>query len=90
MERAQSIATNSHYLFFTGYEFLDAGFDETVSQLFIQKKNGAGYYTRYSEHDTDLLKEPDAVLTYKETLLLIANQGFISQLDIRNYPPTVE
>jgi len=88
VENAQSIATNSHYLYFTGYEFLDPGFDETVSQLFIQKKNGAGYFTRYSQHDTDLLKEPSAIITYKETLLLITNQGFISQLDLRQYPPS--
>ena len=78
MENAQSIAVNSHYLYFTGYEFLDPGFDLTTSQLFIQKKNGAGFFTRYSQHDTDLLKEPSAILTYKETLLLVANEGFIS------------
>ena len=69
---------------------MDAGFDETVSQLFIQKKNGAGFFTKYSEHDTDHLKEPNAVLSYKDSLLLIANEGFISQLDLRSFPPTAD
>lgn len=44
---AQSIATNNHFLFFTGLEYVEDGFDEEagiVPRLFVQKKNGASYY----------------------------------------------
>lgn len=41
--KAQSIATNSKYLFFTGYRS-----DSTDMELFVQNKRGAGYYERYS------------------------------------------
>ena len=36
------------------------------------------------------MKAPGAVLSYKDTLLLVANQGFISQLDLRAFPPTAD
>ena len=36
------------------------------------------------------MNQPDAILAYKQTLLLIANQGFISQMDLRDYPPNVD
>ena len=36
------------------------------------------------------MKGPGAVLSYKDSLLLVANQGFISQLDLRGFPPTVK
>ena len=71
--KAQSIATNSKYLFFTGYRS-----DSTDMELFVQNKRGAGYYSRYSSTHTDHLKSPGAILPYKDTLLLIANKGFIS------------
>ena len=33
------------------------------------------------------MKEPGALLPYKDTLLLIANEGFISFFDITKFPP---
>ena len=81
--KAQSVATNSKYLFFTGYRS-----ESRDMELFIQNKRSAGYYTSYSSAHTDHLKSPGAVLPYKDTLLLVANKGFISQLDLRNDPPT--
>ena len=83
--RARSIETNNHYLFFTGFQRKDE-----VDRLFIQKKNGAGFYTEYSQEDTEHLNRPDAILAYKETLLLVANQGFISQMDLRSFPPNAD
>jgi hypothetical protein len=73
---AQSVTTNSHSLFFTGNK--SNGFDTDETQLFIQKRNGAGYYFTYTSHTTNYLKHPGALLTYRDSLLLIANQGFIS------------
>ena len=86
---SNSVSTNSHYLFYTGFE-KSRGRDPSISQLFVQKKNGAGFYTRLNSNDTPHLKNPSAVLPYKDTLLLVANDGFISQLDTRNYPPTAD
>jgi len=37
-----------------------------------------------------MINNPGALLTYKDSLLLIANRGFISQLDVRKFPPTAE
>eukprot|EP00354_Favella_ehrenbergii_P002671 CAMPEP_0170467852 /NCGR_PEP_ID=MMETSP0123-20130129/11271_1 /TAXON_ID=182087 /ORGANISM="Favella ehrenbergii, Strain Fehren 1" /LENGTH=52 /DNA_ID=CAMNT_0010734313 /DNA_START=822 /DNA_END=980 /DNA_ORIENTATION=+ len=36
---------------------------------------------------TDKLKRPSSLATYKDTLLLIANEGFISMLDMSKFPP---
>ena len=33
---------------------------------------------------------PNAMLAYKDTGMLVANQGFISQIDIRMFPPTLD
>ena len=77
VENAKSLTTNNNYLFFTGNAYGN-GFDPEISQLFIQRKNGASYFVRKNEHGTKHLKGPSAVSTYKDTLLLVANQGFIS------------
>ena len=71
--KAQSIATNSRNIFFTGYRA-----DSSDMELFIQPKHSAEYYSSYSYAHTRHLKNPGAVLPYKDTLLLVANQGFIS------------
>ena len=91
MVEAQSITTNDNFLFFTGKVSKDLDKEpKRLSQLFIQKKNGAGYYSKYNARQTEHLKAPGAVLSYKDTLLLVANQGFISQLDLRGFPPTAD
>ena len=33
------------------------------------------------------MKNPTSITTFKDTLLLIADEGFISMLDMTNFPP---
>ena len=56
-------------------------------ELFIQKKQGAGVYYHYNRDQTDKLRNPGALATYKDTLLLVANEGFVSFLDMTKFPP---
>ena len=44
-------------------------------------------YYHYSSDQTDRLLNPGALLPYKDTLLLIANEGFVTFLDITKFPP---
>lgn len=43
-------------------------------------------YYHYSQMDSRIMN-PAGLLPYKDTLLLIANEGFISVLDITKFPP---
>ena len=45
------------------------------------------YYHYSSDVVQSGLKNPGALLTYKDTLLLISNEGFISMLDMTKFPP---
>ena len=45
------------------------------------------YYHYNSDVVPDGLKNPGALVTYKDTLLLVANEGFISMLDMTKFPP---
>lgn len=84
---ASSITTNENYLFFIGKSTSTQGQVQEHNELYIQKKQGAGLYYHYNEAMTDRLLNPQALLTYKDTLLLVANEGFISILDISKFPP---
>ena len=82
---ASAVALNENYLFFTGSKATGATIDSTG--LFIQKKQGAGLYYHYDQDDSVHLLSPAALLTFKDTLLLVANEGFISMLDMTKFPP---
>ena len=53
----------------------------------MQKKQGAGLYYSFNSDLTDKLKKPNALTSYKDTLLLIANEAYISMLDMTKFPP---
>ena len=85
--RAEDVTTNENFLFFTGEQSRGRGLGTREPELFIQKKQGAGLYYHFNGDLTDRLKRPGSLATYKDTVLLIANEGFISMLDITKFPP---
>jgi len=44
----------------------------------VQKKKGATITTTFDEEKTDKIKGPKGIASFKDTLLLVANNGFIS------------
>jgi len=43
---------------------------------------GAGIYSRYNQESTQYIQDPGAVLPFKDNILLVANNNFISFLDL--------
>ena len=87
IDKAEDVTTNENFLFFTGEQSRGRGKGNREPELFIQKKQGAGLYYHFNEDLTTKLKRPGSLATYKDTVLLIANEGFISLLDITKFPP---
>ena len=90
IDSAEDVTTNENFLFFTGEQSRGGGMGNREPELFIQKKQGAGLYYHFGEDLTDKLKRPGSLATYKDTVLLIANEGFISLLDITKFPPLAQ
>lgn len=84
VKKASQITTNENFLFFIGES---ATAIDSWPEVFVQKKQGAGLYYHFSEDLTDRLAYPKSLLTYKDTLLLVGNEGFISMLDMTKFPP---
>lgn len=82
--KAYSIASNDHFIFFTGQSFY-SNFELEPAQLFVQRKQGALLVHQFS---TDFVNNPKALLPYKDHSILVANTGFISQIDVNKYPPS--
>ena len=83
MTKASTVTTSDSYLFFTGHKTGDFG----SPGLFVQKKQGAGFYYHFDEGQTERLRSAGGLATYRDTLLLVANEGFISMLDMTKFPP---
>lgn len=83
---ATNIESNEHFLFYTG-DFIVNERQDGNSKLFVQKKKGADSYLTFEQSKTESLYNPKGILSYRDTRLLISNQGFISQLDVTHYPP---
>ena len=84
IRKASSVTTNENFLFFIG---VSEGGAAAAPELYVQKKQGAGLYYHFNEDMTEKLFYPKSLLTYKDTLLLVGNEGFVSMLDMTKFPP---
>lgn len=73
-----SITTNEYYVFFTGEKTEN---EQTDRVLFGQLKK-ATFTTLSIPSTPNKISEPVALLAYRDTSILISNNGFISQLDL--------
>lgn len=90
VENAMSVATNEFYVFFTGMQSgVDGGEGQNKRSVYGHLKQ-ATRTTVVIGSMVNKVEDPIAMLAYRDTSILVANSGFISQLDLRFFPPTID